>query len=95
VFFFVIFFAKYFAVTILVYIFAPKIKYKKNMEIGEITAGQIGLVQLSEDNVIRQIGLTEQQRHTLEIFLASLSKEKPLVLMGEEYDLVLKKDVIK
>lgn len=65
------------------------------MEIGEITAGQIGLVQLSEDNVIRQIGLTEQQRRTLEIFLASLSKERPLVLMGEEYDLVLKKDVIK
>lgn len=65
------------------------------MEIGEIPAGQIGLVQLSEDNVIRQIGLTEQQRHTLEIFLVSLSKEKPLVLMGEEYDLVLKKDVIK
>ena len=65
------------------------------MEIGEIPVGQIGLVQLSEDNVIRQIGLTEQQRHTLEIFLASISKEKPLVLMGEEYDLVLKKDVIK
>lgn len=65
------------------------------MEIGEIPVGQIGLVQLSEDNVIRQIGLTEQQRRTLEIFLASLSKEKPLVLMGEEYDLVLKKDVIK
>ena len=65
------------------------------MEMGEITAGQIGLVQLSEDNVIRQIGLTEQQRRTLEIFLASLSKERPLVLMGEEYDLVLKKDVIK
>lgn len=65
------------------------------MEIGEIPVGQIGLVQLSEDNVIRQIGLTEQQRHTLEIFLVSLSKEKPLVLMGEEYDLVLKKDVIK
>jgi hypothetical protein len=65
------------------------------MEIGEITAGQIGLVQLSEDNVIRQIGLTEQQRRTLEIFLASLSKERPLVLMGEEYDLVLKKDIVK
>ena len=65
------------------------------MEIGEITAGQIGLVQLSEDNVIRQIGLTEQQRLTLEIFLASLSKDRPFVLMGEEYDLVLKKDVIK
>lgn len=65
------------------------------MEIGEITAGQIGLVQLSEDNVIRQIGLTEQQRHTLEIFLASLSKDRPFVLMGEEYDLVLKKDVVK
>lgn len=65
------------------------------MEIGEIPVGQIGLVQLSEDNVIRQIGLTEQQRRTLEIFLASLSKEKPLVLMGEEYDLVLKKDVVR
>lgn len=65
------------------------------MEIGEIPVGQIGLVQLSEDNVIRQIGLTEQQRLTLEIFLASLSKDRPFVLMGEEYDLVLKKDVIK
>lgn len=65
------------------------------MEVQELPVGQLGLVQLSEDNVIRQIGLTEQQRHTLEIFLASLSKERPLVLMGEEYDLVLKKDVIK
>lgn len=65
------------------------------MEVQELAVGQIGLVQLSEDNVIRQIGLTEQQRHLLEVFLASLSKERPLVLMGEEYDLVLKKDVIK
>nr|DAF21715.1 MAG TPA: hypothetical protein [Caudoviricetes sp.] len=65
------------------------------MEIGEIPVGQVGLVHLSEDNVIRQIGLTEQQRLTLEIFLASLSKDRPFVLMGEEYDLVLKKDVVK
>ena len=60
------------------------------MEVRELTAGQIGLVQLSEDGRIRQIGLTEAQRHLLEVFLASISKEKPFVLLGEEWDLTLK-----
>lgn len=59
------------------------------MEVQELTAGQIGLVQLSEDGRIRQIGLTETQRHLLEVFLASISKEKPFVLLGEEWDLKL------
>lgn len=52
--------------------------------------GKIGLVQETEDGRIRQIGLTEEQSNILQLFLASLSKESPLVQMGEDYDLVLK-----
>ena len=66
------------------------LKRSKSMEVKELTAGQIGLVQLSEDGRIRQIGLTEQQRHLLEVFLAAISKDKPFVLLGEEWDLELK-----
>lgn len=52
--------------------------------------GSICLVQETEDGRIRQIGLTSEQNQVLQILLASMSKEKPFLQMGEEYDLVLK-----
>jgi hypothetical protein len=52
--------------------------------------GAIGLVQETEDGRIRQIGLTSEQSILLQIFLAQISKDSPLVQMGEEYDLILK-----
>ena len=52
--------------------------------------GSIALVQETKDGRIRQIGLTPTQSQMLQIFLASISKDSPLVEMGEEYDVVLK-----
>lgn len=54
--------------------------------------GAVGLVQETEDGRIRQIGLTPEQSKMLQILVASMSKESPLVQMGEEYDLVLKSE---
>lgn len=52
--------------------------------------GAVGLVQETKDGRIRQIGLTEEQSRLLQILVAQISKESPLVQMGEEYDLILK-----
>lgn len=57
--------------------------------------GEIGLVQETEDGKIIQIGLTTAHSKLLQIFLASLSQEHPLVQMGEDYELILKSDVCK
>lgn len=57
--------------------------------------GSICLVQETEDGRIRQIGLTQEQNKVLQILLASLSKDTPLVKMGEEFDLVLKSSLCK
>lgn len=57
--------------------------------------GRLALVQETEDGRIRQIGLTEEQSKQLQFYCALISKNQPLVQMGEEYDLVLKKQAIK
>ena len=57
--------------------------------------GAIGLVQETEDGRIRQVALTEEQSKTLQFMLAALSKQSPLIQMGEEYDLVLKRNMDK
>jgi hypothetical protein len=54
---------------------------------------RVFLVQQKEDGRILQIGLTESQHSLLTIFLAWISKEKVLVQMPEDYDLVLKSEV--
>lgn len=54
--------------------------------------GNLALVQETEDGRIRQIGLTEEQSKQLQFYCAIISQEKPLVQMGEDYDLVLKCD---
>lgn len=54
-----------------------------------LPVGQIGLIQQQPDGRIVQIGLTPSQSTMLQAFLTSLSKEKPLLRMGKEYELVL------
>lgn len=60
-----------------------------------LNIGDIGLVQETEDGRIRQIGSTEAQSKQLQFYVALISKESPLVQMGEEYDLILKSDCKK
>jgi hypothetical protein len=55
-----------------------------------LKVGAIGLIQETDDGRIRQIGLTPEQSEMLQIFLATISKDSPLLQLGEEYDLVLK-----
>lgn len=55
--------------------------------------GAIGLVQETEYGRIRQIALTTDQSEMLQSMLAVISKGSPLVQMGEEYDLVLKRNI--
>lgn len=56
--------------------------------------GKIGLVQETEDGRIIQIGLRPEQSEMLQMFLATISQGKPLIQMGEEYDLILKSEVL-
>ena len=58
-----------------------------------LAIGAIGLVQETEDGRIRQIALTTDQSAMLQSILAVISKGRPLVQMGEEYDLVLKRNI--
>ena len=57
----------------------------KNLE-----SGKIGLITQSDDGIIKQIGLTQDQSDMLQAFLSAISKDKPLVFMPDEYDLRLK-----
>jgi hypothetical protein len=50
----------------------------------------IALIKQTETGRIVQIAMTEEQSNMLQILLASISKQSPLVQMGEEHDLVLK-----
>ena len=56
--------------------------------------GKIGLVQETEDGRIIQIGLRPEQSEMLQIFLATISQGKPLVQMGEDYELILKSEAL-
>lgn len=59
------------------------------MKIKEQEIGKFGLIQLTEKG-IKQIGLTQSNYNVLEMMLAEFSKEKPLPMLPEEYDLILK-----
>jgi len=63
---------------------------KKNDKIKTLDTGKIGLIQQLEDGRIIQIGLQKWQSESLQLFLASISKENPLIKMGEEYELIFK-----
>ena len=53
----------------------------------------IGLIQQMLCGRIRQIGMTKDQQVMLRLLLGGISKEKPMVLLPEAYDLVLKSEV--
>ncbi len=55
-------------------------------------SGHFGIVQLQEDGRIMQIGLTESQNELLKVLLSSFSDKQSLVLLPNEYELVLKSD---
>lgn len=55
----------------------------------------IGLIQQMPCGRIRQIGTTEEQQQMLQMLLGSMSQDKPMYVLPEQYDLVLKSEVIK
>lgn len=55
--------------------------------------GDIGLIQELEDGRVVQIGLKHNQNKMLQMFLANLSKQSPLMKMPEAFDVVLRSDV--
>jgi hypothetical protein len=59
----------------------------------DLEEGEIGLVMIT-DGRVAQIGLTPEQSIGVRFMLGALSQDKPLVIMGEEYDLV-RKDTVK
>jgi len=64
-----------------------------NFELLEV--GSIALIQQTKEGRILQIGLTTSQSALLQNFLAVISKDSPLVQMGEDWDLVLKSSIKK
>ena len=61
----------------------------KLSKIRKIEVGEFNIVRLMEDGSIKQLGLTEEQYNMLTHFLGVISKEKPLILLGKEYNLKL------
>jgi len=57
------------------------------MEIKNAEKGSFGVIVESENGVIKQIGLTEEQSQMLKFFLASISQDSPLVALPEKFDL--------
>ena len=55
--------------------------------------GTICLIMQEPNGRIFQLGITDEQSKMLQIILGSISKQSPLVKMGEEHDLVLKSTV--
>jgi len=70
-------------------------KQKSMANFEMLEPGQIALIQQTKEGRILQIGLTAAQSELLQSFLGILSKESPLVQMGEDWDLILKKSVCK
>lgn len=60
------------------------------MEFKEQKVNGFGLIQKQEDGSIVQIGLTGEQYILFEIFLAKISKDKPLMKLPRQFDLIHK-----
>lgn len=58
----------------------------------DLEENEIGLVMITNGRVA-QIGLTPEQSIQIKFILSAVSKANPLVIMGEEHDLVLKRTV--
>ena len=56
----------------------------------ELKTGEVGLIQQLKDGRIIQIGLTIDQSKMMQMFLAALSKDSPLIQMGDDYELEFK-----
>ena len=61
------------------------------MKFENLEVGALGLVQQQPDGSIKQIGLTHLQSKALQIFVATMSADQPLVLLDKECDLILKR----
>jgi len=57
-----------------------------------IKDGEIGLITTDNGRIV-QLAVTKEIHQTIMILIGSLSKENPLIKMGEEHDLVLKSTV--
>lgn len=62
----------------------------RTMKITTVESGTFALIHQTKDGRITQIGLSPEQSDMLQIFLASISKDRSLIQMPSEYDLVLK-----
>ena len=60
-----------------------------------VEPGTIALMQQSETGRIMQVALTPEQSGMLQKFLSIISAQSPLIRMGEEHDLILKRNVCK
>ena len=57
----------------------------------QLEGDAVGLVMLSKDGGVVQIGLSQEQSDMLQMFAAMLSQDSPLIKLGEEYNLYFKK----
>lgn len=63
-------------------------------EIHNLKKGDFGLAYIDEDGRIMQIGLNTEQSKMLQLFLAALSMDQPLLKLKEDYELVLKSELV-
>ena len=64
------------------------------LKVKETPDNGFGVIMKTSGNKIRQIGLTESEYSLFEAFLGMLSKEKQLIMLPEEYNLVLEREII-
>jgi len=62
------------------------------MNATEIKDGEIALITTDNGRIV-QLAMTVEQHKTLSMVLSAMTQQSPLVKMGEEYDLVLKRTV--
>jgi hypothetical protein len=72
-----------------------KNKINMGIKLTEVTENEIALVRQLSDGRIVQIALSVEQSKMLQNFLSAISQSSPLILMGEEYDMILKSAVCK
>lgn len=66
-----------------------------NSKFETLEPGKIALIQQTNEGRILQVGITKMQSELLQNFLVILSKDSPLVQMGEDWDLILKRTACK
>jgi len=57
-----------------------------------IEDGEIALITTDNGRIV-QLAMTTEQHRALSMVLSAMTKEEPLVKMGEDHDLVLKSTV--